>query len=169
MMTRLYPGHALPQSRELTAKKWEQADPGTVPKTVKVVLVRPLMTDWRRLSERTVLFLHVGPPTTLSIKALTPCLCAGGGGDGLQTDVLHCPAQLPASEIKQAFRQTWLVYWPFEQWATEPHLPHPFSNRFWCKFGAGSCAFTAPGSPGSSRGELWPWCCIYLFVVSEPK
>ena len=45
MMTRLYPGHALPQSRELTAKKWEQADPGTVPKTVKVVLVRPLMTD----------------------------------------------------------------------------------------------------------------------------
>ena len=29
MMPRLYPGHELPQFRELTTKKWEQTDPGT--------------------------------------------------------------------------------------------------------------------------------------------
>ena len=28
-MTRLYPGHELPQFQELAAKKWEQMDPGT--------------------------------------------------------------------------------------------------------------------------------------------
>ena len=29
MMTRLYPGHELPQFQELASKKWEQMDPGT--------------------------------------------------------------------------------------------------------------------------------------------
>ena len=29
MMTRLYPGHELPQFQELATKKWEQMDPGT--------------------------------------------------------------------------------------------------------------------------------------------
>ena len=28
-MTRLYPGHGLPQFQELATKKWEQMDPGT--------------------------------------------------------------------------------------------------------------------------------------------
>ena len=28
MMIRLYPGHELPQFQDLTAKKWEQMDPG---------------------------------------------------------------------------------------------------------------------------------------------
>ena len=29
MVTRLYPGHELPQFQDLGAKKWEQMDPGT--------------------------------------------------------------------------------------------------------------------------------------------
>ena len=29
MMTRLYPGHELPQFQEIATKKWEQMDPGT--------------------------------------------------------------------------------------------------------------------------------------------
>ena len=28
-ITRLYPGHELPQFQDLDAKKWEQMDPGT--------------------------------------------------------------------------------------------------------------------------------------------
>ena len=60
MRTRLYPGHERPQFRELTAKKWEQMDPGTedcltVPKTIKMMLVRPPMTSLKMMLEMTVL------------------------------------------------------------------------------------------------------------------
>ena len=113
------------------------------------------------------------PPNNSVYKSSHPLLVCQGRGDGLQTDVLHHPPQLSASEIKQTFHQTWPVYWPSEWWAAKPHLPHPFGNRFLAPNAglalAASCAIMAPGSPGSSRGELWPWRCIHLLVVSEPS
>ena len=45
MMTRLYPGYELPQFQELASEKWKQMDPGTVPKTIKMMLVRPPMIN----------------------------------------------------------------------------------------------------------------------------
>ena len=66
MRTRLYPGHELPQFRDLTTKKWEQMDSRTedcltVPKTVKMMQVRPPKTNLKMMLEMTVLFLHVLP------------------------------------------------------------------------------------------------------------
>ena len=63
----------------------------------------------------TVLFLHVSPtipsPTTLSIKALTPCLTGWGAGEELAFEQMSATLptpQLPASEIKQTL-PTWPV------------------------------------------------------------
>ena len=99
----------------------------TVPKATKMMLVRPLMTNWRWLLVMTVLFLHVIPlsaPATLSIKALTPCL--SWGGVSLCTNVHHPPPpQVTASEKKQTFLSTNLAcLLAFEWWADGPPVTH---------------------------------------------
>ena len=55
IMTRLYPGHELPQFRELASEKWPQRNGNkltlelklTVLKTTKMVLVRSPMTNFK--------------------------------------------------------------------------------------------------------------------------
>ena len=106
MMTRPYPGHELPQFRELTTKKWNQCTWDwrlTVPKMPKMTLVRRLTTtlgmtvrDARAASAR-------GPLPA----PLTPVSRGWGGRSG---PLDRCPPppqpQLPASEIRQTFLST---------------------------------------------------------------
>jgi len=80
-MTRLYPGHKPPQFLEPASKKWEQMDPGTettVPTTIKMTLVRPLMTNLKVVRADCAVSAWSLPCPTLSIKGLTPCLSRGG-------------------------------------------------------------------------------------------
>ena len=94
-----------------------------------MMLVRPLVINWRWPLETTVLFLHVSSapaPATHSVyKCSHPLLVKGRGVGGvdLQTDVCHPPLQLPASEIKQTFLSTNLTcLLAFErQAARSPH------------------------------------------------
>ena len=68
----------------------------TVPKTIKMTLVRPPMTNLK-MTVRADCAVSACSPLLLSIKALAPrllCVCGGGwGGVGLWTDV-HPPPQV---------------------------------------------------------------------------
>ena len=96
----------------------------TVPKTTKMMLVTPLMTNWSWLwDDCSACYLPPPIPPPPSIKALTHYLCVGGD---LWTDVCHPLPQLLASEVKQTFLSTNLVcLLAFEQWAAGP-LTHTF-------------------------------------------
>ena len=95
MLTRLYPGLELPQFWELTSKKWKQVHPRiedlTIPKTTKMMLVGPLMTNWTWLLEMTVLFLHVTHcPPNHSIHKNSHCLLIGRELGGIDAFELWC-------------------------------------------------------------------------------
>ena len=105
----------------------------TVPKATKIMLVRPLMTNWTWLLEVTVLFLHITstPPPKSVYDSSHPLLVRVVGGIGLWTAVRHSPSpppthsppkpQLPASEIKQNFLSIHLgCLLAFERSATRP-------------------------------------------------
>ena len=82
MTTRLYPEHKRPQFREPASKKWEQMDPGTeaiVPKTIKMILVGPPMTNVKAVRADPVVSAWSLPRPTLSIEDLTPCLLGERG------------------------------------------------------------------------------------------
>ena len=123
-MTRLYPQLELPQSLpELTARKWENGPWNwrlISPKTTKMMLVWPLMTNLNiTVKDDYADSTWHPPPPTLSIKALTPCL-SGLGWVGLWTDTT--PLQFLASEIKQTFLPTNPVYWVLS--IKQPYPPH---------------------------------------------
>ena len=118
MMTRLYPGHEVPQFWELASKnkrtlEWTK-DPETenkLPKTIKMTLVRPPMTNLK-MTVRADCAISPCSPFLLSIKTLAP-LVASVERVGLWTDThtpLHPHPQLLASEIKQTFLSSNLAY-----------------------------------------------------------
>ena len=111
-MTRLSPGLELPQFWKLTTKKMRTSAPQnwrlTLPKTSKMMLVRPLIADWRWLLEMTMLFLHVTASPTLPINALTPCL--SGEGVSLWTDIRHPPSEKVRKWEKAVKMKSWSFY-----------------------------------------------------------
>ena len=93
-----------------------------------------------------VLFLHVTPPLSLSIKSSHPLLWTDVS---LWTDVCHPPPtlQLLASEIKQSFLSTYLAcLLAFEQQAARLHVPLTQQPR------AFSPALVLQASPGGCVG-----------------
>ena len=73
----------------------------TVPKTTKMMLVRPLMTNCKMI----VRDVSACSPPPHSIHKCSHSLLVSGGV-GLGTDVCQPPPRLPASEIKQTFLST---------------------------------------------------------------
>ena len=106
MTARPYPGLELPKFRELTAKKWGKNGPWncrlTLPKSTKMMVVRPLMTNLKMTvrDDCTVSACSPPPPTHSVCKSSHP-LFVRGGEVCLCTDVFNPSLQLLASEIKQ--------------------------------------------------------------------
>ena len=95
MLTSLYPGHELPQFRELASKKQEQRALELKSNcTLNNQDGAGQTTDDQCEDDcqRGRLFLHVAP-LTLSVRALTLCLSAGRGGreSAFGRDVCHPP------------------------------------------------------------------------------
>ena len=79
MMTRLYPGYELPQFQELASEKWKQMDPGTVPKTIKMMLVRPPMINLKMTIRADSAVSVCGSLLTSVYKSSCPQVAGGGG------------------------------------------------------------------------------------------
>ena len=82
-----------------------------------LLLVRPLMTKMKMtvrddcaISACNLLRAPPGPPHTLSIKALTPCLSGAGWGVSLWTDVHHPSPTVASNWNKLSFSPTWPIY-----------------------------------------------------------
>ena len=127
-----------------------------VPKTTKMMLLGPLMASFRDDCAVSA----CSTPPHLSIRAVSPCLSAREAGSWLS-------AQLPASEIRQTFLSTNLACLLASEWRAAGS-----TNSFQWQMlvpsvelaTAASWAFIAPGSSGSSRGELWPHQHIDLLL-----
>ena len=84
MTARPYPGLELPKFRELTAKKWGENGPWncrlTLPKSTKMMVVRPLMTNLKMTvrDDCTVSACSPPPPTHSVCKSSHPLLVGGG-------------------------------------------------------------------------------------------
>ena len=98
-MTRLYPGRELPQFKMGTNGPWNWRL--IVPKTIKIMLVRPLMTNFK-MTIRADCAVSTCSPLFVSIKHLSPIV--SGGEVGLWTGICP-PCQLPTSKIKKNFHQ----------------------------------------------------------------
>ena len=148
-------------------KKWEQVHPNwrlTVPKTTKIMLVRPLMTDWRWLLEMTMLFLQVTASPTLSINARTPCL--SGEEVSLWKNIHHLPPTVASTWNKAnfPFHPICPVYWlPFP-------APTHFHNSFsmwslvhWLGIKSGTPSLGVQSQPlghqGSPRNSSFVFSC----------
>ena len=92
----------------------------TVPKTTKMMLVRPLMTNCKMI----VRDVSACSPPPHSIHKCSHSLLVSGGV-GLWTDVCQPPPRLPASEIKQTFLSTNLACLLAFEWRAARH---------WCTF-----------------------------------
>ena len=79
----------------------------TVLKTIKMIMVRPPMTNFKA-TVRADCAVSVCSPLPLPLKALAHWL-SGVGGVELWTGVCPQPSQLPASKIKQTFLSTNLI------------------------------------------------------------
>ena len=106
MMTRLYPGYKLPQFQELASEKWKQMDPGTVPKTIKMMLVRPPMINLKMTIRADSAVSVCGSLLTSVYKSSCPQVAGGGGESAFGEMFTTLAPQLSASEIKQTFLTT---------------------------------------------------------------
>ena len=89
----------------------------TVPKTTKMMLVRPPMINFK-MTVRADYVVSACSPLPQPIKALALCLWREVGRLGLWT-TLHTTPQLHTSKIKQTFLSTNLAsLLAFDQWAT---------------------------------------------------
>ena len=106
MMTRLYPGYEVPQFQELASEKWKQMDPETVPKTIKMMLVRPPMTNLKMTIRADSAVSICGSLLTSVYKSSCPQVAGGGGESAFGEMFTTLAPQLSASEIKQTFLTT---------------------------------------------------------------
>ena len=111
MMTRLWPRYKLPWFQEMASKKWKQTDPGTedkLLKTIKVTLVRPLMTSFKMTVTDDCAVSACSPPLSAYTPWNTPRKALAHWWQreiGLWTWV-HLLSQWPASRIKLLFLST---------------------------------------------------------------
>ena len=107
----------------------------TVPKTTKVMLVRPLMTNLKM----TVLFLHVNAPPhnthihthTHTVYESSLCLLVGTGGGRGWSLVRHPPPHPSCrcwKESKLSFLPTWPVCWLLSDEQPDPTPPSPTNS-----------------------------------------
>ena len=131
IVTRLYPGHELPQFWELASEKCDQKDPGTddeLSKTTKtkMLLVRPLVTNLKmtvRADCAVSTYSHFPPPHPIS-KSSCPLLVGGGVGWGSQPWNRYMPPSPPSGQHlkwrKLSFPPAWPVYWLLSGQQLEP-------------------------------------------------
>jgi len=79
-------------------------------KTIKMMLVRPLMTNLKMTVRDDCAVSAYSHRPPLSIKALTPFSWRGSGELAFGQMSATLPQQLPESEIKQTFLSTILAY-----------------------------------------------------------
>ena len=126
MMTRLYPGLELPQFWELTAKKWEQMDPGTEIQFRSVQFSRSVLSDSLWPHESLHAFLSITNSQSLlkptSIKLVMPSnhliLCH---------PLLLLPPITPSIRVfsnESTLRMRWPKYWSFS-FNISPFNEHP--------------------------------------------
>ena len=126
MMTRLYPGLELPQFWELTAKKWEQMDPGTEIQFRSVQFSRSVLSDSLWPHESLHAFLSITNSQSLlkptSIKLVMPSnhliLCH---------PLLLLPPIPPSIRVffsESTLRMRWPKYWSFS-FSISPSNEHP--------------------------------------------
>ena len=116
MMTRLYPGHEMPQFWELARKKWEQANPWrlTVAKEPRWCWSDHWWPSWWWLLDVPVLFLHVTPLPSSVYKSSYPTGCCGVGcGESASVASIWNKANFP-------FHQPGLFFgfWVASSWTT---------------------------------------------------
>ena len=102
---------------------WCQAWRLTVPKTTKMMLVRPLMTNLKTTVRADGAALHVSPqPPALSMEALTPAVSVSGTWPLNRCHHLSPPSCRHLKESKLSFPPTWPVYW---LWSGKQPEPQP--------------------------------------------
>ena len=113
----------------------------TVLKTIKIMLVRPPLTNFK-MTVRAECAPSACSPLPLPIESLAHWL-AGGWGNGLWTGV-HLPHWLPASKIKQTFLSTNLVSLMAFNWqAARPYFWLQKHNTYYAYL-LFSCPLTHP-------------------------
>ena len=123
-------------------------------KTVKMTLIRPLMTSFR-MTIRADCEVSACSPLPSSWKALVYWLVGVESALGWKF-----PSRLQALEIKQALLSTNLA-----SLALEPQAPEPtFANRFWCPREAVLSRCLAEGG-----GTKWSCRMIHLGGCEEPQ
>ena len=143
-MTILYPGHEVPPLQELDAKpcNWRL----TAPKTIKMLLLRPLMTNVKMTVRDAYAFSAYNrpPPPTLSINALTPCLAFGQVSTTLP---------IPVASIWNK------VNFPF-------HQPGLFFDFWVAAMGSHTYTFGNAYIPNYLIFG-WCWCKCIMFLISN--
>ena len=101
----------------------------TVPKTTKVILVRPLMIKLKMTIRDDYTVSTRNPPPTLSIKPLTPCLSEGSAFGQISATTTTPPSPVASIWNKANFLPTNLAcLLAFEWWAARPPDADPLSG-----------------------------------------